>query len=103
MGAFEDAADTLWTDENLSKAAQYRLGGAGPSIDVRVLFGQPVRDMAFGNTGLAASDFAARVRLSEVASPKRGDTVAISDVIYKVETALKDSVGVSSLLTLVKG
>jgi len=110
MGAFEDAADTLWTDENLSKAAEYRIGGSGPSIGVRVLFGQPMRDMSFGNTGMVAADLAARVRLSEIADPKRGDTVRIgnatevkpTDPLFKVEKPLKDSVGVSTHLTLVK-
>jgi len=110
MGAFEDAADTLWTDENLSKAGKYRLGGVGPEIDVRVLFGRPMRDMSFGNTGMIASDLAARVRYSEIATPKRDDTVRIgnaaeikpSDPLYRVSAVLGDSNAISSLLALQK-
>ena len=47
-----------------------------------------MRDMAFGETGVAAREITASVRLSEVAKPKRGDTIEIDNVIYKVEQAL---------------
>jgi hypothetical protein len=61
-----------------------------------------MRDMAFGETGAAARDFTASIRLSEIATPKRGDTIEIHNVTYKVELALPDSIDATATLTLAK-
>jgi hypothetical protein len=102
MNDFTDAADLMFEDPNRSKAASYRLGGTGPEIPVAVLFSRPMREMGFGVTGLAARDLECRVRRSEIAAPKRGDTVNIDDVLYRVEMALPDAIDLWAMLTLVK-
>jgi hypothetical protein len=61
-----------------------------------------MRDMGFGETGAVAREITASVRLSEVANPKRGDTIEIDNVIYKVELALPDSIDATATLTLAK-
>jgi len=102
MNDFTAAADAMFGDPNRSKAAAYRLGGAGPSIPVTVIFSRPMREMGFGTTGIVARDLVARVRRSEIASPKRGDTVEIDAVIYRVDVAEPDGIDVWATLTLVK-
>lgn len=102
MTAFHDAADVLFNDPNGSKEAQYRAGGTGPEKTVRVVFARPMRELSFGETGLMSRSLVARVRLSEVATPSRGDTLEIDDVIYKVEKAEPDAIDVMSTLTLAR-
>lgn len=102
MNDFETGADVLFNDPNRSKEAQYRAGGSGPEQSVRVLFSRPMREMGFGTTGLMARDLVARIRLSDVAAPKKGDTVEIDDVIYRVAEAAPDGIDVWSTLTLGK-
>lgn len=102
MTAFDDLANALATDSNFSRVALYRAGGVGPEISVRVIFSRPVRDMGFGQTGLAAREMRAQIRLSEIAEPKRGDTLKIDGVIYKVVEPFPDGVNVTATLTLAK-
>jgi hypothetical protein len=102
MSIFAEAIDDLFSDQNLSSLATYRVGGSGPETSIRTIFARPMRDMAFGETGLAAREFTASVRLSEIANPKRGDTIEIDNLIYKVEVALHDSIDATAMLTLAK-
>ena len=100
MSIFAAATDDLFSDENMACPAIYRVGGAGPEVVVRVIFSAPVRDMAFGNSGVAAREILARVRLSEIAAPKRGDALQIDATTYKVEQAFADSLDLTAELTL---
>lgn len=102
MTIFADATDELFSDENLACPAIYRVGGSGPEETIRVIFSRPMRDMAFGSSGLAARDIVARVRLSEVANAKRGDTLEIGDITYRIEQAFRDSLDFTAELTLSK-
>ena len=102
MSIFAEVIDDFFSDENLTCAAAYRVGGAGPEKTIRAIFGHPMRDVAFGETGAVAREITASVRLSEVANPKRGDTIEIDNVIYKVEQALHDSIDATATLTLAK-
>jgi len=98
---FSDATDDLFSDENLTCPAIYRVGGSGPGKEVRVIFSRPMRDMAFGQSGLIARDIKASVRLSEITSPKRGDTLEVDSIIYRVEEALVESLDLTASLVLV--
>ena len=100
MSIFTEATDDLFSDENMARPAIYRVGGSGPQLTIRVIFSVPVRDVAFGNSGVAAREIIARVRLSEIAVPKRGDTLQINATTYKVEQAFADSVDLTAELTL---
>ena len=100
MSIFADATDDLFSDENMACPAIYRVGGSGPQLPIRVIFSAPVRDQAFGNSGVAAREITARVRLSEIAGPKRGDTLQIDAITYKVEQAFADSLDLTAELTL---
>src|SRR5688572_3168767 len=102
MSIFAEVIDDLFSDENLTTSAAYRVGGAGPEKIIRAIFGYPTRDMAFGETGVVAREITASVRLAEVTNPKRGDTIEIDNVIYKVEQALHDSIDATATLTLAK-
>src|SRR5260221_13766580 len=101
MSAFGDAADVMFSDPNMSTAATYRAGGLGTGTAVTVLFSRPMRDAAFGTSGAIVREIVARVRLSEIPAAKRGDTLEIASVLYKVEEALPDGIDCISKLTLV--
>lgn len=103
MSAFDDAVDALYADENLAVDAVYRVGGEGSGTSIRIVFAKPKREVPFGESGALVYDIVGSVRVSDIANPKRGDTVEIvapSGVAgtYQVEKALRDSKGLTSRL-----
>jgi hypothetical protein len=100
VSIFTEATDDLFSDDNMARPAIYRVGGSGPQLPIRVIFSAPVRDQAFGNSGVAAREITARVRLSDIAVPKRGDTLQIDATTYKVDQSFADSLDLTAELTL---
>jgi hypothetical protein len=100
VSIFTQATDDLFSDENMASPAIYRVGGSGPQLTIRVIFSVQVRDMPFGNSGVAAREIIARVRLSEIAVPKRGDTLQIDATTYRIEQTFPDSLALTAELTL---
>lgn len=107
MSLFDDAADTLFEDENLACDALYRAAGQGSGVPVRLMFATPRREQPFGQTGAIVNDIAGSVRYSEVSEPKRGDTfeIAVPSRIagtYRVEKVETDSKRIAAILAFSK-
>lgn len=102
MTVFDEMAETLHSDENLSRAAVYRAAGTGPELDLSVIFTRPTREAAFGETGAAVREIKARVRLVDVPAIARHDTLRIDAVLYRVEVVLPDTQNVTATLTLAR-
>ena len=94
MSAFAAAVDVLFANPHLARDAVYRPGGAGDGIPVRVMCRQPDRIDSFGETRLASSTTTLDVRVSEVAEPVSGDTLALDGRTVVVQgTPLLDAEG----------
>jgi hypothetical protein len=94
VSAFAAATDVLFADPHLARDAVYRPAGAGDGISVRVMCRQPDRIEGFGDTRLASSTTVLDVRVSEVAEPAAGDTLALDDRTVVVQgTPILDAEG----------
>lgn len=100
MSAFDDALKALHSDQNLSRVATYRVGGAGAGLALRVIWGEPTKDEPFGETGAIVKEIRVDVRLADVASPKKDDTIDLGAKRYSVLTVIKDTEGLTATLTL---
>jgi hypothetical protein len=91
MTAFASAMATLIADQNLAVAADYRVGGNGPIVPVRVLRSSPdqVAD-AFGTTVLQVTDVLV-VSVANLATLSAGDTFTIGAAILIVQHAERDA------------
>ena len=93
MSAFDGAMAALLADPHLGCAAQYRQGGIGAPISLRVLRSSPDRMAdAFGTEMISASDILslAIATLPDIAS---GDTFSISGEVLTVRHAERDATG----------
>jgi hypothetical protein len=104
VNAFTDALAALHADPNLSRTVRYRAGGTGPGVDINVIWGEPQREMDFASTGAVVKDIKADVRLVDIASPARGDTMEPLDslgAIYEVATPpIRDTENLTASLVL---
>jgi hypothetical protein len=87
VSAFAAATDVLFADPHLARDAVYRPGGTGDGIPVRVMRRQPDRVEGFGETRIASSTTMLDVRVSEVAEPVAGDTLALDGKTVVVQGA----------------
>ena len=93
MSAFGDAMVSLIADAHLGVDAQYRQGGTGAPISLRVLRSSPDRMAdAFGTEVISASDILslAIATLPEVAA---GDSFSIGVEVLTVRHAERDASG----------
>lgn len=91
MSAFDTAMASLIADPHLGCAAQYRQGGTGAPINLRVLRSSPDRLAdAFGTEVISASDILslAIATLPDIAS---GDTFSIGGEVLTVRHAERDA------------
>ena len=94
MTAFTAATDVLFADPHLAQDAVYRPAGAGDGIPVRVMLRRPDRVESFGETRIASSTTMLDVRVSEVAEPAAGDTLAVDGRTVVIQgTPLLDAEG----------
>ena len=77
---FSAAIDVLFTDPNLSVAATFSPGGAA-----RIVWSKPDEVWHGLGTGTVAPKRVAEVRVSEIAAPSEGDTVAIDGTTYTID------------------
>jgi hypothetical protein len=73
--AFTDALAALHSDPNLSRTVLYRAGGAGPGVQIQVIWGEQMREVDYGQTGAIAKDIQVSVRLADIANPAIDDTL----------------------------
>jgi hypothetical protein len=93
MSAFDTAMASLIADAHLGVDAQYRQGGTGAPISLRVLRSSPDRMAdAFGTEVISASDILSLA----IATPPditAGDTFSISGEVLTVRHAERDATG----------
>lgn len=77
MTAFADALGVLFSDPNISLAATWKVGGVGAGVSVRIVLKQPDQTINFGVSHVVVPTSVVDVRKSDVAQPKRGDTVVV--------------------------
>jgi hypothetical protein len=93
MSAFDTAMASLIADAHLGVDAQYRQGGTGAPVSLRVLRSSPDRMAdAFGTEVISASDILslAIATLPDIAS---GDSFSISGEVLTVRHAERDASG----------
>ena len=93
MSAFGDAMASLIADPHLGCAAQYRQGGTGAPINLRVLRASPDRiGSGFDTEVISASDILslAIATLPDIAA---GDSFSIGGEVLTVRHAERDATG----------
>ena len=100
---FSAAAAVLHADQNLSEAATYYAGGAGPGQALRVIRSAPIAP-AFGPAGGMGSLQPAcvvDVLVADVPTqPSPGDLLVMGDETFRVESAERDDLRLTWRLML---
>jgi hypothetical protein len=93
MSAFDTAMASLIADAHLGVDAQYRQGGTGAPINLRVLRSSPDRLAdAFGTEVISASDILS-LAIATLPDITAGDTFSISGEVLTVRHAERDATG----------
>lgn len=91
---------TLSSFRSFGQAATYTPAG-GDAVAVTVIFSRPTEDGGFGEAGFRGRVASAELRLAEVASPAKGDTLEVDGTVYVVAAAPEiDSLGLVARLAL---
>jgi len=85
MPAVGAAVDVLFGDPNLARDAIYRDQGTGDPVAIRVIARRPDQVFDFGDTRIHTETSLFDVRVSEVPSPRPGDTLEIDGEIFVVQ------------------
>ena len=93
MSAFGDAMASLIADPHLGVDAQYRQGGTGAPVSLRVLRSSPDRMAdAFGTEMISASDILS-LAIATLPDIAPGDSFAIGADLLTVRHAERDATG----------
>jgi hypothetical protein len=93
MSAFDAAMASLIADAHLGVDAQYRQGGTGAPIHLRVLRSSPDRMAdAFGTEVISASDILS-LAIATLPDIMAGDTFLIGGEVLTVRHAERDATG----------
>jgi len=87
--AFARAVDRLFADPNISRPAIFTPDGGVP-MSVSVILKRPDTDSPLGQLGVTDAEVLADVRVCDLASPKRGDTLTVGPTIYTVQKVRAD-------------
>ena len=79
------AVDLLFADANIGRDANWRAGGSGAGVAVKVVFRAPDRVANFGGGRFVAQSRFIDVRISEVPILEPGDTFEINSTVYVVQ------------------
>jgi len=85
MSAVGAAIDVLFGDPNLAREAVYRVQGTGDPIAIRVIARRPDQVFDFGDTRVHTETSLFDVRVSEVPSPRPGDTLEVDGETFVVQ------------------
>jgi hypothetical protein len=85
MSAFDTAIEALFADAHLACDVVYRAGGAGTPVTVRAIIARPDAVDGFGETRAVMATGRVDVRVSQIASPAAGDTIAIGGIVHTVQ------------------
>jgi hypothetical protein len=99
MTVFAGAIDALYANANFATAAVYA-PASSPAIEVTILWDRP--DESIGLAGIATRLGAtvARVRVSEIADPKKGETLTIDGTVYAIGNRDRDPLALEWRLDL---
>lgn len=89
MTIFDDMADSVFTDENVSSAATYVMG-TGSSSSVRVIVDEDVDTLAMGESELTDRRTVIGIRKSDIATPYPGDAITVGSTTYTVDNVIAD-------------
>lgn len=93
MSAFDTAMASLIADPHLGGAAQYRQGGTGAPISLRVLRSSPDRIASgFDTEVISASDILS-LAIATLPDLAAGDSFSISGEVLTVRHAERDATG----------
>jgi len=87
MSVFAAAVDAIFADPNMAADAVWRLGGISPGTPVRVMRKSPDEVQNYGMSSIVSQTLVVDVRVSEVASPKKGDLCELAGALYEVQSA----------------
>ena len=85
MSAVAAAIDVLFGDPNLAREAVYRVQGTGDPVAIRVIARRPDQVFDFGDTRVHTETSLFDVRVSEVPSPRPGDTLEVDGETFVVQ------------------
>jgi len=85
MSAVAAAIDVLFGDPNLAREAVYRVQGTGDLVAIRVIARRPDQVIDFGDTRVHTETSLFDVRVSEVPSPRPGDTLEVDGETFVVQ------------------
>lgn len=78
------ASEAIFRDANVAEDANWRAGGVGDGIAVRVVRKSPDEVVGFGSSRAVVATVLIDVRVSEVASPAAGDTAEIDGDVFEI-------------------
>jgi hypothetical protein len=85
MSVFSAAINAIFADPNMAADAVY--SAVGVCAPCRVILTRPDQDADFGQSMVRVPTVRADVRASEVASPEKGATLTVGDVVYRINAA----------------
>ncbi|WP_323006539.1 head-tail joining protein [Pseudorhodobacter sp.] len=86
MNAFAAAIDLLFEDPNMAVDALYRAGGEGSGTPVRVIRKAPDQLANFGDSRFVTDTLTLDLRVAEVSSLAKGDTIEIAGELFEVRS-----------------
>jgi hypothetical protein len=102
MSAFAQALAAIHADTNVGTPADYRRP-PGPWVPARVVLSSPTDSIGgLGGLGTRAGSIAATILAGDIAplEPQRGDEVLLNGIVYRVDDAERDALGLSWRLIL---
>ena len=79
MTAFDGAIDAMFEDPNIAFDGLWWTGGAGNGLPVRIIMTKPQEDAGYRDSRFTLPATLIDIRLSEIPSPAKKDTVVILD------------------------
>lgn len=89
MTIFNDIADTIFTDSNISSAATYTPTVGSPS-SVRVIVDDDVEILSMGDSEITDRRIVIGIRQSDISAPVPGDTILVGATTYTVNNVIAD-------------
>jgi hypothetical protein len=85
MNAFSAAIDAIFADPNMAVDAVWRACHVAVGTPCRVIVARPDVPGSFGEAQIVSETLRIDVRVSQVASPRRGDVVTIGTEVFVVQ------------------
>lgn len=83
--AFADAMADLFADPNIARTANYRSGGVGDGVSVRVIAKRNDQLSEFSDISVVSATARFDLRVSEVLEPVEGDTITLDGDTFVIQ------------------